>query len=191
MEQHDLFQVFPRLETERFILRKTEERDAGDLFELYSDEQVVTYTPLSPFSTQEDAWQEMNWHWEIFAQQIGLRWVIEEKCSGKMIGTCGFLNYLKEHGLTEIGYDLAPSFWGRGIMTEVAAPILAFGFHSMKLNRIEAKVDPANEASIRLLSKLGFGQESELREYECEKGKFIKLSIFSLLRKEFSKSFIL
>lgn len=182
------FHAFPQMETDRFILRKTEERDTRDLFELYSEEEVLKYTQLLPFSAEDEAWHEMNWHLEIFTQQIGIRWLIEEKRSGKVIGTCGFLHYLKEYGHTEIGYDLAPSYWRRGIMSEVAAPILAFGFNCMKLNRIEAKVDPANAASIGLLTKLGFKQAGELREYEIEDGYFIELLVFSMLRKEFSVS---
>lgn len=180
------FHAFPQMETDRFILRKTEERDTRDLFELYSEEEVLKYTQLLPFSAEDEAWHEMNWHMEIFTQQIGIRWLIEEKRSGKVIGTCGFLHYLKEYSRTEIGYDLAPSYWRRGIMSEVAAPILAFGFNSMKLNRIEAKVDPANVASIGLLTKLGFKQAGELREYETEEGNSIELFVFSMLRKEFS-----
>ncbi|HTG72083.1 MAG TPA: GNAT family protein [Candidatus Udaeobacter sp.] len=180
------FHAFPQMETDRFILRKTEERDTRDLFELYSEEEVLKYTPLLPFTAEAEAWHEMNWHLEIFTQQIGIRWLIEEKCSGRVVGTCGFLHYLKEHGHTEIGYDLAPSYWRRGIMSEVAAPILAFGFNSMKLNRIEAKVDPANAASIGLLTKLGFKQAGELREYEIEEGNFVELLVFSMLRNEFS-----
>lgn len=180
------FHAFPQMETDRFNLRKTEKRDTRDLFELYSEEEVLKYTPLVPFSAENEAWHEINWHLEIFTQQIGIRWLIEEKRSGKVIGTCGFLHYLKEQGCTEIGYDLAPSYWRRGIMSEVAAPILAFGFNSMKLNRIEAKVDPANQASIGLLTKLGFKQTGEFREYEIEEGNFIEILVFSMLRKQFS-----
>lgn len=186
MSESFSFHAFPQMETDRFILRKTEERDTRDLFELYSEEEVLKYTPLLPFSAEEEAWHEMNWHLEIFTQQIGIRWLIEEKRSGRVVGTCGFLHYLKEQGHTEIGYDLAPSYWRKGIMSEVAVPILAFGFNSMKLNRIEAKVDPANVASIGLLTKLGFKQAGELREYEIEKGNFVELLVFSMLRNEFS-----
>ncbi|MEV5028767.1 GNAT family N-acetyltransferase [Paenibacillus sp. LPE1-1-1.1] len=181
------FQTFPRLETERFILRKSEERDVADLYELYSDSEVVKYTPLLPLSDQAEAWQEMNWHLETFALQVGIRWLIEDKLTGKVIGTCGFLHYEKEYARTEIGYDLAPGYWRKGIMSEVSAPILAFGFDCMKLHCIEAKVDPANTASIGLLAKLGFRQDSELREYEFEQGQVVELLQFSMLRKDYRR----
>ncbi|OMF21338.1 N-acetyltransferase [Paenibacillus sp. FSL H8-0548] len=179
------FQAFPRMETQRFILRKTEERDIPDLFELYSNEEVVRYTPLLPFSKVEEARHELNWHLETFAQQLGIRWMIEEKGTGKVIGTCGFLHYLKEYSLSELGYDLSPSYWRCGIMSEVVVPILDFGFKSLQLRRIDAKVDPENEASIKLLTKLGFVPQGEPKECEFEQGQFIELYLFSLLRKNF------
>lgn len=179
------FDAFPRLETDRFILRKTEEKDIADLYELYSDPEVVKYTPLHPLIDLDEARQEMNWHVEIFEQQVGIRWLIEDKASEKIIGTCGFLHYVKEYARTELGYDLAPAYWRCGIMSEVAAPIIAFGFNSMHLHCIEAKVDAANAASIGLLAKLGFKPDSELKEYEFEKGQYIELLHFSMLRKEY------
>lgn len=175
------------METKRLILRNIEERDLQDIFELYANEEVVKYTPLERFISQDDALQEMNWHSEIFRQQMGLRWVIEEKLTGKMIGSCGYMNYLEALSRVDIGYDLAPCYWGKGIMTEAASPILAFGFDRMGINRMEAQVDPANEASIRLLSKLGFNHEGKRREYECEKGKFTDLFVYSLLRSQYEQ----
>ncbi|MDQ0660970.1 RimJ/RimL family protein N-acetyltransferase [Paenibacillus sp. W2I17] len=69
-------------------------------------------------------------------------------------------------------------------MTEVARAVLHFGFTSMQLNKIEARVEPENEASIRLLHKLDFQQEGVLRQHEFEKGRYIDLAVFSKLRSE-------
>lgn len=185
MEQAFSFQKFPCIETKRLKLRKTEKRDLQDIYELYANEEVVKHTPMDAFITREDAWQEVIWHWEIYTQQIGLRWLIEDKESGKVIGSCGYLNYLKEHSRIEIGYDLAPSFWGRGIMSEAAEAVLDFGFNGLNVNRIVAKVEPRNKASIRLLSRLGFMEESRLRENVFEKETFSDLYLYSLLRSDY------
>ena len=69
-------------------------------------------------------------------------------------------------------------------MTEALSSVLASGYEVMELNRVEALVDPRNEASLRLLLKLGFTREGVLREYEYEKGAFIDLVMMSLLRRE-------
>jgi len=172
------FKDFPKLETERFILRKGVVNDSKDLFELYSNENVVKYLPLKLFDSVEDAIDEINWYEKIFKEQIGLRWVIEETMTQKVIGTCGYLNYEKEHNRIEIGYDLKPEYWGKGIMQEALSKIIHFAFTSMKINKIEAKIEPENKSSIKLLEKLDFYKEGVLRQHEFEKGKYVDLAIF-------------
>ncbi|MCR8853623.1 GNAT family N-acetyltransferase [Lysinibacillus fusiformis] len=179
------FKDFPKLETERFILRKGTVDDCSDLFELYANENVVKYLPLNLFESVEDAMVEINWYEKIFKEQIGLRWVIEEAKTKKVIGTCGYLNYEKEHNRIEIGYDLKPDYWGHGIMQETLGKIIHFAFTSMEINKIEAKVEPENKASIRLLGKLNFCQEGILRQHEFEKGKYVDLVLFSILKSEY------
>jgi len=181
------FKDFPKLETERFILRKGTVDDGNDLFELYANENVVKYLPLNLFESVEDAMVEINWYEKIFKEQIGLRWVIEEAKTKKVIGTCGYLNYEKEHNRIEIGYDLKPAYWGQGIMQKTLGKIIHFAFTSMEINKIEAKVEPENKASIRLLGKLNFCQEGVLRQHEFEKGKYVDLVLFSILRSEFNE----
>ncbi|WP_054027749.1 GNAT family N-acetyltransferase [Bacillus sp. FJAT-28004] len=179
------FNGFPILRTERVTLRKVEDKDRDDIFELYSNEAVVKYMPFTPFITAEEAINEMDWYHEIFKAQSGLRWMIEHNESKKVIGTCGFLNYEKIHNRVEIGYDLTPRYWGKGIMTEVVKCIMHFGFLTMKVNKIEAKVEPENEASVQLMNKLGFHKEGVLRQHEFEKGRYIDLAIFAKLKSEY------
>lgn len=185
MNSEFAFIDFPKLQTERCTLRRATDKDRYDLFELYSQENVVKYMPFTPFISVEDAIGEMKWYQKIFEEQSGLRWMIEDMESGKLIGTCGFLNYEKEHNRIEIGYDLTPDYWGKGIMTEVVKYIMHFGFLTMKVNKIEAKVEPENEASLRLMHKLGFYKEGVLRQHEFEKGKYIDLAVFSMLKSEY------
>jgi len=179
------FANFPTFETKRFILRRAVVNDCHDLFDLYSDEEVTRYLPLTPFISIDNAIDELNWYDTIFKEQSGLRWVIEEAESKKVIGTCGFLNYEKEHHRIEIGYDLKPSYWGKGVMKEALQCIIHFAFTTMKMNKIEAKVEPANQASIKLLEKLNFYKEGVLRQHELEKGKYVDLAILSILRSEY------
>ena len=179
------FKDFPRLETERFILRKAKVDDCRDIFELYSDENVVKFIPFTSFVSVEEAINELNWYDKIFEEQTGLRWVIEEAKSKKVIGTCGFLNYETEHNRIEVGYDLNPGYWGKGVMKEALSSIIHFAFTKMKINKIEAKVEPENKSSIRLLEKLNFSQEGVLRQHEFEKGKYVDLAIFSKLKSEY------
>ncbi|MFD1992149.1 GNAT family N-acetyltransferase [Paenibacillus nicotianae] len=180
------FEQFPQLETSRFVLRQAQHADADDLYQLYADQAVVQYMSFIPFTSVDEALDEMKWYKRIFAEQSGLRWMIEDRETSKVIGTCGFLAYEQEHHRTELGYDLSSAYWGKGIMKEVASCIIQFGFEQMKLNKIEAKIEPDNQASIRLVEKLGFVQEGLLRQHEYEHGAYVDLAIFALLQSEYT-----
>ncbi|WP_418302662.1 GNAT family N-acetyltransferase [Lysinibacillus fusiformis] len=94
---------------------------------------------------------------------------------------------MKKNNRIEIGYDLKPAYWGQGIMQKALGKIIHFAFTSMEINKIEAKVEPENKASIRLLGKLNFCQEGVLRQHEFEKGKYVDLVLFSILRSEYNE----
>ncbi|OWA34149.1 N-acetyltransferase [Saccharibacillus sp. O16] len=175
---------FPRLETPRLILREARPEDREGLFRLYADEEVMRYIPLDPFESVEEADDEMSWHARIFREQTGLRWMIEDRESGAFVGTCGFLGLEREHNRMEIGYDLTRAHWGRGLMPEAIRAVLDFGFGSLHANKIEARVDPDNAASIRLMEKLGFTLEGRLRQHEFEKGRYVDLLAYSILAQE-------
>ena len=70
----------------------------------------------------------------------------------------------------EIGFDLARGYWGKGIMQEALMPVIEFGFKQMRLEKIEATVVQENVRTIRLLRKLNFESETDLRNqfiYTC------------------------
>jgi RimJ/RimL family protein N-acetyltransferase len=56
----------------------------------------------------------------------------------------------------EIGFIFNPDSWGQGFAAEALRPVLqrAFALHGLEM--VEADVDPRNEASLKLLAKLGF-----------------------------------
>ncbi len=56
----------------------------------------------------------------------------------------------------EIGYWLGKPFWGRGIATAAAKALTAYGFETLGLIRIDARVRNGNAASVRVLEKVGY-----------------------------------
>ncbi|MEC0090608.1 GNAT family N-acetyltransferase [Paenibacillus macquariensis] len=77
------------------------------------------------------------------------------KENNELIGTCGFQCWSTENQETkaEIGFDLSPNYWGRGLMQEVLMKITRIGFDFMKLDYIESTTDVGNLQSQRLLKK--------------------------------------
>jgi ribosomal-protein-alanine N-acetyltransferase len=180
---------FPKLETDRLILRQMTLEDVPALFKIWSDPEVTKYINITAFKEESQAREMIELLNRLAEEKKAIRWAITLKEDQKVIGSGGFNTWLKEEAFRgEIGYDLDRGYWGRGIMTEVLHALISFGFGPMKLNRIEAMVEPENIASIKLLKKNGFWEEGLLREYQVSKEKFIDLQIFSLLKREYNLS---
>jgi len=58
-----------------------------------------------------------------------------------------------------LGYWVAAPFAGKGYMTEGMELLLGYAFRTLKLHRVEANVQPGNQASLALLRRTGFRQE--------------------------------
>ncbi|HEY5971373.1 MAG TPA: GNAT family N-acetyltransferase [Pseudoxanthomonas sp.] len=99
---------------------------------------------------------------------------VQAKASGETIGLCGLV---KRDALDDVdlGYALLPEFCGYGYAAEAAAAVLAYAHSALGLERVVAITDPANQASIRLLEKLGFRFESMVRLSEDD----IDLKLFA------------
>jgi RimJ/RimL family protein N-acetyltransferase len=72
-----------------------------------------------------------------------------------LIGNCGIRQDHAEAKAADIGYELAPAFWGNGYATEAARAMLKFGFRELGVERIWAWCNAENRASAHVLEKLG------------------------------------
>jgi RimJ/RimL family protein N-acetyltransferase len=140
------------LETERLILRRFTENDVDAVFALRRDAEVMHYI-RAPQNRQESVnWLKMvSKLWE--TEKIGFCAVVEKQ-SGALVGWCGLWR-LQETGETEVGYAIARKFWGKSLATEAARAFLAYGFETLKLDKIVAVAAPENVASRRVMEKLG------------------------------------
>ncbi|MNU55274.1 ribosomal-protein-S5-alanine N-acetyltransferase [compost metagenome] len=180
--------VIPELESSRLRLRKLEDTDAAQLYKYWGDDEVVRYLNMSRLESVQDTLDMINLLNGLSESEDTLRWGIELKETGILIGSCGF-NVWQLAGANrgEIGYDLGVSYWGRGYMPEALLTMIEFGYSVMGLNRIEALVLPENSASRRMLDKLGFQEEGLLREYQQNEQAegYIDLHLYALLKREF------
>jgi ribosomal-protein-alanine N-acetyltransferase len=81
-----------------------------------------------------------------------------------------------------IGYWMGEPHAGKGYMTEAVALLLYFAFETLGLYRVEAACLPHNEASRRLLRKLGFKEEGIARRYLCINGRWQDHMTHAILR---------
>ncbi|MGN7763373.1 GNAT family N-acetyltransferase [Paenibacillus helianthi] len=176
---------FPILETERLILRQLKQDDAREVFQYFSLDEVTKFYDLESFTTINQA-EALIGRWnQKFEENQGFRWGITLKSDHRVIGTCGFHGWMKKHSKAEIGYELTPEYWRKGIMTEANQKIIEFGFNELRLNRIEAFVEPENLSSRKVLEKKGFCEEGVLKEHYFWGNRFVDVVIYALLKKDY------
>ena len=108
-----------------------------------------------------------------------------DKKTKEIIGWCGFHTWYTDHNRAEIGYGLFDdNYKGQGIMSEVIALIVNYGFRNMGLERIEAFVDTNNTPSIKLLRRMNFKKEGLLKHHYFHNNRMEDSIVFALLKSE-------
>ena len=82
------------------------------------------------------------------------------------------------------GYWVGQNFAQQGLMTDGLAHIVAFSFDRLGLHRLEAACLPHNNASRRLLQRVGFTHEGRARNYLCIDGKWQDHLLFAMLKQD-------
>ncbi len=83
---------------------------------------------------------------------------------------------------TVLGYWMGMPFAGKGYMSAAVRAMAVFAFETLHLNRIEAACLPHNQASIRLLEKVGFRREGYARKFLCIDGRWQDHLLYGLVR---------
>lgn len=176
---------FPIIQTDRLRLRELIPQDAAVLFAIHRDAEAMKWFGTDPLTEPRQAEQLI----ELFASwrtspNPGIRWGIEDTATATLIGTCGFFKWNRAWLSCAIGFEMAHSAQGRGLMKEAVYAAVRWAFQHMELNRIEALVHPDNARSLNLLEKAGFVREGTLRQAGYWNGTHQDLVQLSLLRGE-------
>lgn len=180
-----LFSKIPEMETDRLLFRAIKKADYKDMYEYSHDPRTSQYLLWEPHKDIEYTKKFIDVI--ISKYKIGEYndWAIVLKDSKKMIGTCGFTKIDEYNSVAEIGYVLNPKYWGNGLATEAAKKVIEFAFEILKINRVEAKFIFGNEASLKVMNKIGMKFEGYQRESMLVKGKYRTIGIASILRREY------
>jgi [ribosomal protein S5]-alanine N-acetyltransferase len=171
----------PVLTTDRLTLRRADEHDAPELFFLRSDEETMKYINRVRAKTIDDALKLIAMTNEATERGEGIHWAITKRNEQKLIGHIALFKINKENHRAEVGYILHPAYHRQGIMHETLSAVLPFGFNTIGLHSIEARVNPHNMASIQLLEKCGFIREAYFREDFFWEGNYLDSAVYSLL----------
>lgn len=148
------------LRTERLILRPWRQDDFDPFAAMSADPKVMEHFPSTLTREESDAVAErLKAHIETHG--FGF-WALEVPGIAPFIGFAGLLHVSFEAPFApavEIGWRLAPAWWGKGYATEAARASLAHGFGPLGLAEIVSFTIPANTRSQAVMQRLGMARD--------------------------------
>lgn len=177
-----VFARLPEIETPRLFLRKMTMADAQDMYAYSKDPEVSRHVLWDAHRSVNESKGYLRYIMRQYRNNEPSSWGIEHKESGHLIGTIGYMWWNRENRSAEVGYSLSRKHWNQGLMTEALRAVLRFGFEDMNLHRIEAQHETTNPASGKVMEKVGMQKEGILRGRLYNKGKFVDVALYAILR---------
>jgi RimJ/RimL family protein N-acetyltransferase len=176
------------IRTERLLLRPWRESELDVYHALLGDPGVVRYLYNDALTREQAAERMQRLRTEVEAENEWLNLAVELASSGEPVGDVGLCWRSDEHAQAEIGYTFLPSHQGRGYATEAAAAMMRVAFESLGAHRVIGRLDARNDASARVLERLGMRREAHLVENERVKGEWTDELVYAILERDWRAS---
>jgi ribosomal-protein-alanine N-acetyltransferase len=184
MSPRDFFSDLPVIRTPRLILRKLSLEDAADMFAYARDPAMTRYTPWAAHQCIDDSRGFLTEVMNKYEHGQPADFGIVLQSTGRLIGTCGIVNFNDTHERGELGYAIGADHWGRGYMTEAAAAVVDAAFRALRMTRLQSCCNVENVGSYRVMEKLGMTFDGIFRRYFKIAGQYHDVRFYSLLRDE-------
>lgn len=181
----EAFKNVPTLESERLIYKRILPENAEDMYDYSKCEEVTRYLLWTPHVglTQTEKYIKLlqkkydnGSFWD-----FGLTY----KPDGKFIGTCGITSIDDETKTIEIGYVLAPGYWGMSLAPEAAKTVMKYCFDNFGAEKICGKFMEGNNGSMRVMTKLGMTLEGIYRRSMYVKGEYKTIHVYEISKEKF------
>jgi len=174
------------LKTQRLYLRPVSVADADALFEARGDGLVMRYWDWPEQPNVQAVRDILAAHIPELGDGRTLWWVAALTPGGPAIGECDLSDIDHHHRRAELGFLFARRHWGQGYAREAMEAVIDHGFGEMGLARLWARFHHGNEASKRLLERLGFAYEGTLKSHITRDGARRDCHLYGRLRETWS-----
>lgn len=149
------------LETDRLIIRRLNEEDINDEFELRSQRDTCLNNGYEPFDKMND---EFRMFFDSLLEEQ-TRYAIELKENNKMIGSI-HLERKDDRAVLyyDMGYSISENYRRRGYAYEATTALMQYCFGELNIPLMTASTSYWNDKSMKLLDKLGFESEGIIRK---------------------------
>lgn len=174
-----------RIETSRLILRPFVVVDAPAMYRNWASDPEVTKYLTWPAHGSVDVSNMVLADWVgAYEKPDWYQWAIELKEIGQPVGSISVVSHNDKAESAHIGYCLGKQWWGRGIMTEALAAVMAYLFEEVGMQRIESRHDPRNGGSGAVMRKCGMKYEGWLRRSDWNNQGICDADWYALLKEE-------
>jgi RimJ/RimL family protein N-acetyltransferase len=170
------------LEGESVTLHPVEEGDAEFLQRLVNDPRVRRGVG----TTDPTSLAEEREYIESVGEGDGTQFLV--RADGDRVGTIGLHDVTATHGNGEVGYFFAPDAWGNGYATDATRTVVDYAFGERRLHKVYARTFAFNDASARVLEKVGFEREGTHRDQVFVGGEHVDVYRFGILAEEWEES---
>ena len=176
-----------QIESERLLLREFSLSDWPAVNAYTSDPEVVKYMAFGP-TTEAETREHLSQCLATAAEQPRRIYELAVilRAENQLIGTVTIALHPHERRHASFSYLLHRQYWGHGYATEAMCTLVNFGFNVLQLHRLEDTADTRNQASVRVMEKLGMRREGHLRESIWKDGQWYDEYIYAILAHEWS-----
>ena len=177
-----------RLETERLILRRFVGEDADAMYRNWASDDEVTKYLTWPTHSNIDVTKHVIEMWSnSYADEKKYLWAIILKENGdEPIGSISAVRMDEDISMVHIGYCIGRNWWHQGITSEALKAVIKFFFEEVDVNRIEARHDPRNPNSGKVMQKCGMKYEGTMRCADRNNQGISDTCYYALLKSDFS-----
>lgn len=170
-----------RLETERLSLQPPRTEDAEDIVRHTDDEMIQRFTRVPAGQSVEDVIAWMREKEREREKGVGYVFVIRQKEDDTLVGVCGVEEINLHDRVGWLGFWIAAPHRGKGYATEATRCLVDHAF-SQGLHKVCSNADLDNEASQRVLEKLGFVEEGLQKEQVYNGREWMDVKLYGLVR---------
>ncbi len=178
----------PTLFTARLALRPFEVADGVRVRELCGEAVFARNTLDIPHpypAGAAEAW--IRTHPEMYRNGTEVVFAITERGDGRLVGSIGLSAISARHARADIGWWVGREWWNRGYCTEAAGAVLDYAFTTLGLRRVYSSHIAGNDASGRVMQKLGMTREGVQRRHVERWGEFHDIVLYGILREEWAE----
>jgi [ribosomal protein S5]-alanine N-acetyltransferase len=161
------------LTTERTLLTLLTAEDLPAMMDMAREPDTFKYIKKLRIMSEQEYAQFLQVKLEQIRNKTGFHWAVWLKEGRSFIGAVN-LNPVAGTPMMQIGCQLKRNYWGQGFASELTKCILDFGINELGLETVYGLFEKKNDASRRLMQKLGFvwqetkdsqGVELEIHKY--------------------------